>query len=43
MHAAQSESYWCVVGSFGFGSIKNCPVKPICFLYATAMCKKLAR
>ena len=25
MHAAASLSYWCVVGSFGFGSMRNCP------------------
>ena len=27
-----SKSYWCVVGSFGFGSIRNWPVKPIFFV-----------
>ena len=29
MHAATSKSYWCLVGSFGFGSNKNWPVNPI--------------
>ena len=32
MQAAQSKSYWWVVGSFGFGSMRNWPVKPIFFL-----------
>ena len=28
------KSYWCLVGSFGFGSTRNCPVNPIFFAYA---------
>ena len=30
--AAASKSYWCLVGSFGLGSIRNCPASPIFFL-----------
>ena len=32
MQVALSKSFWCVVGSFGFGSMRNVPVKPIFFL-----------
>ena len=31
MPLATSKSYWCFVGSFGFGSIRNWPLKPISF------------
>ena len=31
MPLATSKSYWCLVGSFGFGSMRNWPLNPIDF------------
>jgi len=37
MQAAASESYWCLVGSLGFGSISSVPVKPMRSAWSAAM------
>mmetsp|Transcript_9771 Transcript_9771/g.25101 ORF Transcript_9771/g.25101 Transcript_9771/m.25101 type:complete len:233 (+) Transcript_9771:773-1471(+) len=40
---ATSQSYWCFVGSWGFGSIKSVPPKPIDSLYSAAIRMKAPR